>query len=144
MKTIIFLALFVLLSGCATTALKSQDCPNANWREIGVQDGKQGRYPFEIARHQKICGQTLPNRELWEQGRQEGLKSHCTKSNAYTLGQHGIFLNAVCPEEGLEEIQNSHALGFNQYYQRQRLSHYHNPPFYGYPPPFHYSPLWIW
>lgn len=126
------LATLSALSGCATTSLKADDCPSVDWKQAGIQDGRQGRYAFEFARYQKRCGQTLPNRQLWEEGRQEGLKSYCTKSNAYHLGQHGFTLNAVCPEEGLEEIHNAHALGFSQYYQRQRLSQFYLP-YYDYP-----------
>lgn len=142
MKSLILLIFSFLLVACVSTKPKL-DCQNPDWHALGVQDGKAGRYAHEIARHQKLCPSTTINHAIikeWEKGRQIGLQSYCTKSHAYRLGQMGMALNAVCPEEGLLEIQKSHALGYQNYYQQERLRQnwlYHSPyaPFY---------PFWFW
>ncbi|MDO5652387.1 MAG: DUF2799 domain-containing protein [Moraxella sp.] len=120
-----------LLSGCASTGgfssankFSQSDCQAPNWYAIGVADGKAGKYPHQIARYQKTCqGIDTPNREQWEQGRQDGLKSYCTKGNAYELGVRGLALNNVCADDVALELQQSHDLGYRQYYMRERLSY---------------------
>ncbi len=127
MYKLIFFALAILtLSGCATTHPQQAqlNCQAPNWHTLGVQDGKDGRYPYEIARYQRRCPTIVLTdtiRAEWEAGRQQGLIQYCTKSNAYALGERGHSLKQVCPEDGLLEIQQSHALGYQQYYQRHRL-----------------------
>lgn len=141
MKKIILLGLTVplLLSACATTQSASKptlDCNHLDWQAIGVQDGQAGRYPYEISRHQKSCPAIKIDSQVradWEAGRAQGLKHYCTKANAYALGQYGHQLNQVCPEEGLLEIQQSHALGYQQYYQRNQLNDWFHRPFYLFP-----------
>ncbi len=144
MKSLIMLGVACLfLTACATTqsAQSTQtgnkkptiDCQNPDWQALGVADGKVGRYAYEIARYHKKCPNLtldISTRATWEAGYQEGLKSYCTKAFAYELGQRGYAMNQVCPEEGLLEIQQSHALGYQQYYQRARL---HDGLMYGYP-----------
>lgn len=130
MMKIAYLAVLLpaLLAGCSTLSTNSKsaiNCQALDWREIGVQDGRNGRYPYEITRLQKHCPSVNIDtnaRAKWESGRLEGLKHYCTKAMAYNLGQRGYELNQVCPEEGLLEIQQSHALGFSQFYQRNRLN----------------------
>lgn len=118
----------LLLTACATTGSHSTkvsiDCQAPNWQQAGISDGKNGRYPYEISRYSKQCPSltiSTEDRAAWESGRQEGLKTYCTKAYAYELGQRGYSMNQVCPEEGLLEIQQSHALGYQHYYQRERL-----------------------
>lgn len=142
----------LVLSACATTgnhtAKPSIDCQAPNWQALGEQDGKAGRYAYEIARHQKACPTAVIDQTVlatWEAGRQAGLKSYCTKAHAYELGQHGYSMNQVCPEEGLLEIQQSHALGYQQYHQRSRLNQDWMYPYpFGWYGPFgpYRSPYW--
>lgn len=120
------IGLSVIVTGCATTKQLPQiDCAAPNWYDTGVADGMAGRYPYEITRHQKQCQAINITPEViktWEEGRQIGLKTYCTKAHAYEIGQRGYSLNQVCPEEGLLEIQQSHALGYQQYYRRAELN----------------------
>lgn len=142
----------LVLSACATTgnhtAKPSIDCQAPNWQALGEQDGKAGRYAYEITRHQKACPTAVIDQTVlatWEAGRQAGLKSYCTKAHAYELGQRGYSMNQVCPEEGLLEIQQSHALGYQQYYQRSRLNQDWMYPYpFGWYGPFgpYRSPYW--
>ena len=131
---LVTLLICVPIGGCALGAskLSPAQCQSADWQAIGEQDGKLGRYPHELGRHIQACHTiSTPDRKLWEQGRNLGLKSYCTKSNAYELGRLGYPLNQVCPEEGLLEIQQSHALGYQQYYRQEQLNHWrHSTPWY--------------
>lgn len=117
----------LFLGGCATLSngsSKAVNCQTLDWHQLGVQAGKNGSYPYEITRVQKRCPAITidqATRAAWEAGRTEGLKQYCTKAIAYELGQRGHALNQVCPEDGLLELQQSHALGFSQYYQRIKL-----------------------
>lgn len=132
-----FLALAVLaLSGCATTAtLKKDDCMTADWSAVGYQDGTQGANAQKILQHSKTCqGISTPNRQAWEEGRQNGLKVYCTKSNAYQMGRMGYTLTGVC-EDNLEELHHANMMGLQQYEMSERLDHYR----YGYGYPYGYG-----
>lgn len=150
----IILTSTLILAACATTGGHTQqhtiDCQAPDWHALGNADGKNGRYPHEISRYNKRCpalALDMSVRSQWEAGRQEGLKNYCTKAHAYELGQRGYSMNQVCPEEGLLEIQQSHALGYQQYYQRQQLNTdywpYYHPLDWYVPPPFRH-PLNRW
>ncbi len=136
-----------LLSACATLGQSSAkiDCATADWTKIGQADGQAGRYPQEISRHVKQCGETVLSTEVrarWEAGRQAGIKQYCTKANLYEIGQRGITMNQVCPEEGLYKLQQSHALGYQQYYQRQRLYDSWSPFAYPFASPWYAPAPW--
>ena len=76
-----------LLSGCATTpSLSPEQCQAGNWQQIGYADGMVGRSGAYFAKHLENCTPipgSAPNRMLWEQGRQEGLKEFCTELYRY-------------------------------------------------------------
>lgn len=132
-----------ILSGCATTKTLTQaDCTTADWQKIGVEDGKRGASSQVILRHTKTC-QSLatPSRELWEKGRQEGLKSYCTTKNAYDIGRMGYTLSAVCDDANLAELHHANMMGLQQYEMSQRINHLNRG--WGYYEPF--VPLtWWW
>lgn len=114
-----------ILSGCTTTKTLTQaDCTTADWQKIGVEDGKRGANSQVILRHTKTC-QSLatPSRELWEKGRQEGLKSYCTTKNAYDIGRMGYTLSAVCDDANLAELHHANMMGLQQYEMSQRINH---------------------
>lgn len=123
-----------VLSGCVSTpTLKATDCPTANWETIGHTDGTLGFNAQKITHYQKICqGKAKPDRALWEKGRQAGLATYCTKTNAYNLGRTGRTLNAVC-EHDLEELHRANMMGLEQYETSERIrrqsyyDYYHHP-----------------
>lgn len=148
MKTFLIIALPLLaLTGCATTStLKQADCTLANWQEVGRMDGQRGASSQEILRHSKTCqGKATPDRKLWEQGRQEGLKSYCTIDNAYNMGRMGYTLQGVCDvgdTKTLEDLHRANLMGLQQYEMSERISHLHYGygGYWGYP----YRPYWWW
>lgn len=114
-----------ILSGCATTkTLTQSDCTSADWHKIGLADGEVGASSQAILRHTKTCQNlATPNRELWEKGRQEGLKSYCTTKNAYDIGRMGYTLSAVCPDDNLANLHHANMMGLQQYELRERINY---------------------
>ena len=112
------------LSGCATTqSLTPQQCQTSNWHELGYADGIQGRSGAYFGYYTNSCANVAgaaPNRILWEQGRQEGLKRYCTELNAYKLGREGYDWQPVCPLEGIEKLEEAYSQG-RYYYIRQNV-----------------------
>ena len=127
-----------LLSGCATTpSLSPEQCQAGNWQQIGYADGMVGRSGAYFAKHLENCTPipgSAPNRMLWEQGRQEGLKEFCTELNAYKLGREGYGWQPVCPLEGIEKFEEAYNQG-RYYYLRQRDMEYLSTPY-----PWSYGP----
>ena len=126
------------LSGCATTqSLTPEQCQNSNWQEVGYVDGLHGRSGAYFGNYTNQCASVVsatPNRVLWEQGRQQGLKNYCTELNAYKLGREGYDWQPVCPLEGIEKLEEAYAQG-RYYYMRQRDLDYLRSPY-----PFGYGP----
>lgn len=111
------------LIGCAT--LSKQECQLADWQAIGERDGMQGRAMDYLQNHAKACAKIniVPDKALWEQGRQQGLKRYCTSSNAYNIGIAGQSLNLVCPPEQLATLQQANQRGLRVYDTRRQLDH---------------------
>ena len=142
----------LLLSGCATTqGITPEQCQSSNWQDVGYADGLQGRSGAYFGQYTNSCASIVgatPNRVLWEQGRQQGLKNYCTELNAYKLGREGYDWQPVCPLEGIEKLEEAYSQG-RYYYIRQRDLDYLRSPYpfgyggygrYGYSP-FGYGPL---
>ena len=120
------------LLGCATTqSLTPQQCQASNWQDIGYADGLQGRSGAYFGNHANDCASVVgatPNRILWEQGRQAGLKNYCTELNAYKIGREGYEWQPVCPLEGIEKLEEAYSQG-RYYYIRQRDLDYLRSPY---------------
>jgi len=134
------------LSGCATTqSLTPQQCQTSNWQEVGYADGLRGRSGAYFGQYTNQCASVVgaaPNRVLWEQGRQQGLKNYCTELNAYKLGREGYDWQPVCPLEGIDKLEEAYSQG-RYYYIRQRDLDYLRSPYpFGYGGRFGYSPFY--
>lgn len=125
-QSFVLIGIIFILAGCATTHPKTptgDQCQTADWHAIGILDGKVGSYPHQFGRYQKRCGASRDALQAWESGRQIGLKTYCTESTAYEMGRRGFELHNVCPDdEKLGKIQQSHGLGYQQYYLNERLN----------------------
>lgn len=104
-----------LLSACAT--LSKQECMVGDWQVIGYNDGVAGYDADRLASHTKACAKAgiAPNYQLWERGRQLGLKQYCTVTNAYNIGRRGRKLNNVCPITMANTLQSAHQRGLDYY-----------------------------
>ena len=104
-----------LLSACAT--LTKQECVVGDWQAIGYNDGVAGYYSDRLASHAKACAKTsvTPDYQLWERGRQLGLKQYCTVTSAYNVGRRGRKLNNVCPIALASSLQVANQKGLDHY-----------------------------
>ena len=104
-----------LLSACAT--LTKQECMVGDWQAIGYNDGVAGYYSDRLASHAKACAKTnvTPDYQLWERGRQLGLKQYCTVANAYNVGRRGRKFNNVCPIALASSLQVANQKGLDYY-----------------------------
>ena len=93
--------------------LSEDQCRNADWQEIGRQDGTNGRTPDFIEQHAKACNQygIAPVRAEWEKGRQQGLPLYCRPARAWEEGADGRRLSPVCPKEQLAELERANFRG---------------------------------
>ncbi len=138
----IMAAALLMLGGCATTqSLTPQQCQTSNWQELGYADGSRGRSGAHFGQYTNTCANVVgatPNRILWEQGRQQGLKNYCTELNAYKRGREGYDWQPVCPLEGINKLEEAYSQG-RYYYIRQRDIDSLRSPYYS-PYPFGYGP----
>ncbi|MGV6808707.1 MAG: DUF2799 domain-containing protein [bacterium] len=85
----------VLLNACAT--LSSDECLNANWKNIGFADAMKGR-SIQLGDHSEACAKVkvTPDKPLYMQGYNEGAKQFCTYDNGLTIGTKGDSAPATC------------------------------------------------
>ena len=93
----VLLAAGAALNGCAT--LSEEQCLVGDWYGIGVADGQNG-YSFErLGEHNEACAShgVIPDAAVYEQGRQQGLRSYCTPQIGFREGRQGDSYRGVCP-----------------------------------------------
>jgi hypothetical protein len=78
-----------MLSGCAS--ISKSECLSANWEDVGVRDGANGRGEEYLIQHSKACAEVnvTPDRESWLKGRDRGLERFCVPQRAYQIGEYG-------------------------------------------------------
>jgi len=91
------LALVGSLGGCAS--LSKSECLSANWEDVGVRDGADGRPEEYLIQHSKACAKVnvVPDRGAWLHGREQGLDRFCVPYRAYQIGENGYgFDVGIC------------------------------------------------
>lgn len=87
----VFAALTLLssLAGCAT--LSEDECRAANWEDIGIRDGANGRNEEYLIEHSTACAKVnvVPDRGAWLHGREKGLERYCVPQRMYSIGEYG-------------------------------------------------------
>lgn len=83
------IGLTLFLASCAT--LSQQECEAGDWRAVGMSDGANGYPASRIEDHNSACSDynISVNRELYEAGRQDGLRSYCRLERAERDGLRG-------------------------------------------------------
>ena len=91
------LLLLLTLTGCAT--LDENECKTADWRELGIQDGRAGYAASRLAEHREACVKhdVIPDERSYSEGRRIGLKDYCVLENAVRDGLAGRRYQGVCP-----------------------------------------------
>ena len=113
--------LFVLFcAACAT--LDKDECVNADWYAIGLEDGARGRSVERLGDHRRACAKhnVTPSAERYVAGRNEGLKSFCTYERGFSEGRAGHGYGAVCPQPLAQSFLAGHQRGRELYELNRR------------------------
>ena len=94
----VVVAVCLLAGGCSST---SEFVCTRDWLETGRLDGANGVAGNRIERYVRDCAafDVVPEQEVYERGRQEGLQVYCTQENGYALAVDSGRLQGVCPSE---------------------------------------------
>ena len=106
------LALLASVGGCAS--LSKNECLAANWEDIGIRDGANGRPEEYLIQHSKACAKVavVPDRGAWLHGREQGLDRFCVPYRMYQLGEFGGgFDAAVCRNYDQDRLINAYEQG---------------------------------
>lgn len=106
------LALLGTLGGCAS--LSKSECLAANWEDVGVRDGANGRPEEYLLQHSKACAKVnvVPDRGAWLHGRERGLDRFCVPYRMYQIGEFGgSFDAAICREYDQPRLINAYEQG---------------------------------
>ena len=102
------------LTLCSSCAVMSEsECLNANWREVGRNDGLEGRRAEGLARYQEACLQygVTPDGKAYEQGRNDGLAIYCTPDSGDWEGLNGGGYRQVCPPSSAPDFLEAYRAG---------------------------------
>lgn len=101
----------LLMSGCQV--MSEKECLNANWHQVGLQDGRNGEYIERIDRIAEACGKAkvTPDREQYFAGRREGLQDYCRPEHGFVIGKNGWDFHAVCPSDSVDAFRSSYREG---------------------------------
>ncbi len=122
MKHSLSLLACLLLSGCAT--LNEKECRNGDWYHIGLSDGQSGQTLPRMQKHREACQKygITPNEVQYQAGREEGLKSYCTLSNAFRIGWGGGSYYGVCPANIDLQFTRCHAAALEVYRVKTQIA----------------------
>jgi hypothetical protein len=108
---LVALAAALMLAGCAS--LSEKECRNANWGEIGRQDGRGGQTLERLSDHTEACRKLgiAPDEPLWRAGRIEGLRQYCTVASGRDVGARGGFYRGVCEGPAEDAFRRGFEIG---------------------------------
>jgi len=98
----------LVLAGCAS--LNKNQCLNADWYAVGLEDGAVGRPLERLGDHRRACAEynVTPRTERYLAGRNEGLKTYvpvCAAESGFSAGyQRGRELHDLT--QRLTEVRN--------------------------------------
>ena len=112
LKLFAALAVLASLGGCAS--MSRNECMAANWEDVGIRDGANGRPEEYLIQHSKACAKVnvVPDRGAWLHGREQGLDRFCVPYRAYQLGEYGGgFDVAICRNYDQDRLVNAYERG---------------------------------
>lgn len=107
-----------LLAACETTPIMDgAQCSVADWRQIGFQDGSNGRPPERFVERQQACVTAGygADQQAYMAGRREGLWQWCRPDRAFQLGLAGNGYSGQCPPELDGAFRDAHGDGARAY-----------------------------
>ena len=107
----LLVAAAVAVGACAS--LTEEECRAADWYQVGVRDGAEGRGTDHIEAHRRACAGigVSPDAEAWLRGRERGLRLYCTPAKAYEVAREGRTLRPGCTSEEIERLQPAYDWG---------------------------------
>ncbi len=111
MRLAFLLAALIGLFSCAS--LTEEECQVADWYDIGVTDGAEGRGTDRIEAHRRSCADigVTPDLEAWLKGRTAGLRLYCTPEKAYRVGRDGRSIAEGCTAAELRRMEPAYETG---------------------------------
>jgi prefoldin subunit 5 len=108
----------LLLLGCisvlvACASMSKEECLNANWKNIGYEDGSLGKPETTIQSHRKACAKinVTPDLSQYQLGHREGARSYCKKATGYQAGVSGGAYYNICPADLEPAFLKAYRLG---------------------------------
>ena len=114
-KLLLVISISLLVSACAT--LNESECLNANWQNIGLEDGSKGRAVTYIGKHRKACAEhgVTPDLDRYATGYEAGLAQFCTAEVGFVQGKLGFRYNGACPAELSGDFLDGYERGRERY-----------------------------
>ena len=102
-----------MLSGCAT--MSPEECLQANWEEVGYNDGAAGYPASRSAEHREACAETgvQVDFELYRHGYSLGLPYYCTRETGFETADHGGEYATQCDSDGFPEYASGYSEGLD-------------------------------
>ena len=102
-----------MLAGCAT--MSPEECLQANWEEVGYNDGAAGYPVSRSAEHREACAETgvQVDFELYRHGYSLGLPYYCTRETGFETADHGGEYAAQCDSDGFPEYASGYSEGLD-------------------------------
>jgi Protein of unknown function (DUF2799) len=81
--------------------MDKDECRNADWYAVGLEDGARGRALERLGDHRRACAKhnVTPDSARYVAGRNEGLKTFCTYERGFSEGRAGNAYAAGCPSD---------------------------------------------
>lgn len=112
----------VVLAGCAS--MSEKECRQADWRQVGYEDGKSGKNTQIFDDYVKDCAKAkvTPDNPAYLTGREEGLLVYCTPEHGFYLGKTGYSANPVCPAASNADFMDSYREGSKVHQAQVRVN----------------------
>lgn len=112
----------VMLSACSS--MSEQECKNADWRKVGYEDGRSGKYTTSFDEYVKDCSKAKvePDNQAYLLGREDGLRLYCTPEHGFDLGKSGYSAHSVCPTETSTDFMDSYREGSKVHQAQVRVN----------------------
>jgi len=104
--------------------MDKQECLNADWHMVGIEDGSLGKPMTVLGNYRKDCSKVdiVPDREAYERGHKEGLVRYCIYENGLRLGERGGKPAVNCPKGEGDAFYTGYLLGKDIYSAQQAVN----------------------
>ena len=97
--------------------MSPEECLQANWEEVGYNDGAAGYSLSRSAEHREACAESgvQLDFELYSQGYSLGLPYYCTREKGFETADHGGDYAVQCERDGFPEYASGYSEGLDVY-----------------------------